>query len=136
MSAHFVAVGDTRVRVPEGAYAGRLYRPADPPEDFKIEFDFDIPAGVRVDHRAPLVVAFMIDPTGGADMRYKVLLNGVELLSPHTVGGVARGMWEVVRSDLLRDLPDRNRIEFWALPDLDSSGHLYFSDIVVWFNAA
>jgi hypothetical protein len=135
MSTHYVAVGDSKVRVPEGDYSERLYRPEDPPEDFKIEFDFDVPEGVQVNHHARFIVAFMIDPSSGADMPYQVRLNDVQITSGHAVGGVARGMWEIVRTDLLRELPEHNTIEIWALPNGDSRGSLHFSDLVVWFKS-
>jgi hypothetical protein len=135
MSTQYVAVGDSKVKVPEGDYAERLYRPADPPEDFKISFDFDIPEAVQVNHGARFVVAFMMDPSSGADMPYQVRLNDVQITSGHASGGVARGMWEIVRTDLLRELPEHNTIEFWALPNSDSRGFLYFSDLVVWFKS-
>lgn len=135
MSTHYVAVGDSKVKVPEGDYSERLYRPQDPPEDFKIDFDFDIPEGVQVNHGARFIVAFMMDPSSGADMPYQVRLNDVQIMSGHASGGVARGMWEIVRTDLLRELPEHNAIEFWALPNSDSRGFLYFSDLVVWFKS-
>jgi hypothetical protein len=135
MSTHYVAVGDSKVKVPEGDYSKRLYELEDPPEDFKIEFDFDVPESVQVNHDARFIVAFMIDPSNGADMPYEVYLNDVQITSGHAIGGVARGMWEIVRTDLLRELPQHNTIEIWALPNGDSRGFLYFSDLVVWFKS-
>lgn len=135
MATEFVVVGDSKVRVPEGDYSERLYRIADPPEDFKIDFDFDIPEDVQVNHRARFVVAFMIDPSSGADMPYQVRLNDVQIKDGHVTGGVTRGMWEIVQSDLLRESPEHNTIEFRALPSPDSRGFLNFSDIVIWYKS-
>jgi hypothetical protein len=135
MTTQFVAVGDTKVRIPTGDYGERLYRPDDPPEDFKVRFAFDVPSDVRVDHARRFVLGYMLDPSDGADMRYEVRLNGVQVASGHPVGGVARGTWEIVGSDLLRDAPEHNNVDFWALPDLHSRGYLQFSDVVIWFNA-
>ena len=133
MSTHYVAVRDTAVKLPEGDYFGRLYLPEDPPDDFRAPFDFHIPDDVHIDHDARCIVAFMIDPTEDADMPYKVRLNDVEIRSRHPVGGVARGMWEIVSGDLL--LQGDNTIEFWALPNHDSRGYLYFSDVVIWYKS-
>jgi hypothetical protein len=136
MSTQYVVAGDSKVRVPEGEYSGRLYRLDNPPEDFKIDFNFDIPEEVRVDDDARFIVAFVLDPSSGADMPYRVRLNDVEIKSGRAVGGVARGLWEVVRTDLLREVPQHNTIEFWALPTPDSRGFLEFSDVVVWFKSS
>jgi hypothetical protein len=135
MATQFVVVGDAKVRVPEGDYSERLYRIEDPPEDFKIDFDFDLADGVQVNHGARFVVAYMIDPSSGADMPYQVRLNNVQIKNGHATAGVARGMWEIVQTDLLRESPQHNTLEFRALPNLDSRGFLNFSDIVVWYKS-
>ena len=133
---YVVAPGsDTEVQIPKDNYFGELYLIADPPEDYRIRIQFDIPDNIQLDHHKRFVVAYMINPTDGANMPYQIWLNGTSIKHGHPIGGISRGMWEVVGSDLLRELPQHNTIEFWALPNHESRGFLNFSDIVIWFKS-
>jgi hypothetical protein len=138
MAAEFFVVSDAAVKVPsvdeERDYFNRFYRPEDPPEDYKIGFDFELPDGIRVDQNARFVVAYVLDPTSDSDMPYSVRLNGTQIKDGRSRSGVRRGAWEVAR-DLLRDSPATNTIEFWALPTPDSRGFLRVSDIVIWYKS-
>lgn len=141
MPANYVAIrdSDARVKVPQVAherdYHGMLYELDNPPAIFRLRLPFRLPDRVEADTREPVIVSFMLDPTNDADMPYEVWLNDVRIMAPHPQGGVARGVWEIVREVPLSRAPTNNEVEFRVLPQSDSRGFLNFSDVVVWFKS-
>lgn len=128
MAADYVIVTDRSACLPSARVGARIYDPDDPPEAYRARYRFSIR---ECDRQERCIVAYVYDPTRRADMPFSVRLNGTEIASGHPRGGVKRGEWEVFDGHLL--LED-NELEIWVLPSSSTSrGHIYFSDIVVWF---
>ena len=84
------------------------------------------PDDINLEERA--VLTFMADPNREADLTLEIKVNGSVVRSPSFIGGVQRGMLEVLGdSDL-----EKGKNEF-CFAVTEGTGTLAISDVVLWY---
>jgi len=84
------------------------------------------PDDINLEARA--VLTFMADPNREADLTLEIKVNGSVVRSPSFIGGVQRGMWEVLGPSHL----DGGTNEF-RFAVTSGTGTLAISDVVLWY---